>query len=291
MSNFKRGVLYAVFAYVLWGFLPLFWHLLSFVNPLHILGCRIIFSLLFTSALIFFAGKNMAWLQLLLAPGKRLVTIAAAIAVTLNWGIYIWAVNSGHTIEASLGYYINPLVAILLGLIFLKERLNGLQWAAFILAVLGVILNTVFSGVFPLISIALAVTFGVYGLLKKQTRAGALETLSAETLTVFPVGLALLAFPLRDLSALGALSPFQWLLLACAGPVTAIPLFAFSKSAKLIPLSTIGFLQFINPTILFFLSIFAFNESFNPRSLWSFVFIWAAVVLYCVSLRKGNANT
>ncbi|MDR2767106.1 MAG: EamA family transporter RarD [Treponema sp.] len=286
MSDFKRGVPYAVFAYTLWGFLPVYWRLLGFVSPLHILGCRIIFSLLFTSAILF-AKKNTAWLQLLFTPGRRRFTAAAALAVTLNWGIYIWAVNSGHTIEASLGYYINPLVAILLGLVFLRERLNVLQWAAFALAALGVILNTIFSGVFPLISLLLAVTFGVYSLFKKQNSAGALETLSAETLSVFPAGLLLLAFPLRDLGVLGALSFPQWLLLAGAGPATAIPLFAFSKSAKLIPLSALGFLQFINPTILFFLGIFVFDEPFNPRGFWSFACIWAAVALYCVSLRKG----
>jgi chloramphenicol-sensitive protein RarD len=289
MSDFKRGVSHAVFAYILWGLLPVYWRLLSFVSPLHLLGCRIIFSLAFTAVLLF-AGKNTAWLQLPFAPGRRLLTAAAALTVTLNWGIYIWAVNSGHTIEASLGYYINPLVVILLGFIFTGERLNGLQWVAFALAALGVILNTIFSGVFPLISLLLAVTFGVYGLLKKQNTADALETLSAETLIVFPAGLALLAFPPRDLGVLGALSFPQWLLLASAGPATTIPLFAFSKGAKLIPLSALGFLQFINPTLLFFLSIFVFDEPFNPRSLWSFACIWAAVVLYCVSLRKRGAG-
>jgi chloramphenicol-sensitive protein RarD len=152
----------------------------------------------------------------------------------------------------------------------------------------GVILLTVFSGVFPWIALLVAVSFGLYGLFKKKNSAAVLEALGAETLTALPIGLVLLLFPQAEFSRLLSFSPVQWALLASAGIVTAIPLLAFARGAKLLSLSTVGFLQFINPTILFFLSIFAFGESFPLRNLWAFGFIWVAVILYCVSLRKGR---
>jgi chloramphenicol-sensitive protein RarD len=283
MKGFTKGILFAIFAYVLWGILPIYWRILNFAGPLQILGCRISFALVFTAIALRITG-NRTWLRLITQKGNRFYTIGAGLVVSFNWGLYIWAVNTGHTIDASLGYYINPLVAILLGLIFLKEKLNILQWGAFGMAFIGVILLTVFSGVFPWIALLLAFSFGLYGLFKKKNSAAVLESLGAETLAAFPIGLVLLVFPSSGVP--GGFSPLQWALLASAGIVTAIPLLAFARGAKLLPLSTVGFLQFINPTILFFLSIFAFGESFPPRNFWAFGFIWAAVILYCVSLMK-----
>jgi chloramphenicol-sensitive protein RarD len=289
MSGFKKGILFAIFAYTLWGILPIYWHLLNFTSPLHILGCRIVFALIFTAVILFISG-NKSWIGLVRGKGSRFYTICAGITVSINWGLYIWAVNTGHTIDASLGYYMNPLVAILLGLIFLKEKLNAFQWAAFGLASAGVILMTLFSGVFPFIAILLAVSFGFYGLFKKKNKAGALEALGAETLAALPIGIALLFLPMDAAHLpLTSLSLFQWIMLASAGVVTAVPLLAFARGAKLLPLSTIGFLQFINPTILFFLGIFAFGEPFPLRNLWAFGLIWAAVILYCLSLRRKKA--
>ncbi|MDR2049775.1 MAG: EamA family transporter RarD [Treponema sp.] len=285
MSGFTKGILFAVFAYILWGILPVYWHILDFAGPLQILGCRINFALVFTAIVLGITG-NRTWVRLISKKGNRFYTICAGFTVSVNWGLYIWAVNTGHTIDASLGYYINPLVAILLGLVFLKEKLNILQWAAFGMAAIGVILLTVFSGIFPWIALLLAVSFGLYGLFKKKNSAAVLEALGAETLAALPIGLALLLFPPSEFSNVLAFSPVQWALLASAGIVTAIPLLAFARGAKLLPLSTVGFLQFINPTILFFLSIFAFGESFPLRNFWAFGFIWAAVILYCASLIK-----
>jgi chloramphenicol-sensitive protein RarD len=283
VTGFKKGVLYVVFAYSCWGVLPLYWHLLNFTSPLHILGCRILFSLIFT-AVILAALKNKTWIGLLSKNGKY--TVAAALAVTVNWGLYIWAVNTGHTMDASLGYYINPLISVLLGLIFMKEKLNRLQWIAFGFALFGVILRTVFSGVFPFIALLLALSFGLYGLIKKKSSAGSMEALGAETLAALPLGLAFFLLPPSDIPQLISFTPLQWVLLASCGAVTAIPLLAFAQGAKFLPLSTVGFFQFINPTILFFLGVFVFGEAFSPRDLWAFAFIWAAVVLYCVSLSK-----
>jgi len=284
MNSLKKGILYGVFSQVFWGIMPVYWHLLDFTGPLRILGCRITFALIFTG-LILSIRKNKTWLTLLFNPAKRRFTILSGLVVSVNWGSYIWAVNTGHTIEASLGYYINPLISVLLALIFLKERLGVMQWAAFGLATVGVLMVTVFSGVFPWISLILAISFGIYGLLKKKNSAGSLEALGAETLAILPLGLALLVFPAEGLSHI---APPQWLLLMSAGIVTAIPLYTFAQGAKLLPLSALGFLQFINPTILFFLGVFIFGEKFSPKMLWAFGCIWLAVGLYCLSLRKSK---
>jgi chloramphenicol-sensitive protein RarD len=285
MNSTKKGVFYVLLSYLLWGILPFYWRLLDFTSPFHILGCRITFALFFTS-LVLFIRKNRKWLSLISNRDNRWFTFLSGLTITVNWGAYIWAVNTGHTVEASLGYYINPLVTILLGMFVFQERLTIIQWAAFGFAVLGVLLMTVFSGVFPWVSLMLALSFGFYGLFKKKNKAGSLEALGAETLAVLPIGLALLVFPPGGLPQLAAASTLQWLLLLFAGVVTVLPLYAFSKGAKLLPLSTLGFLQFINPTLLFFLGVFAFGEEFSPRKLWAFVCIWAAVGLYCLSLTR-----
>ena len=285
MNSIRKGILLEVFSYTFWGIMPLYWHLLNFAGPLRILGCRITFALVFTALALFVRG-NKTWLSLLTDRKKRPITVLCGLLISINWGIYIWAVNTGHTIDASLGYYINPLVSVLLALIILREKLVPLQWVAFGFAALGVLLVTVFSGVFPWIALLIAFSFGFYGLFKKKNKAGAMEALGAETLAVLPLGLALIIFPPEGLLQLS--SPFQWLLLVSCGFVTALPLYTFAKGAKLLPLSAIGFLQFINPTILFFLGVFAFGEDFMPEKLWAFGCIWIAVALYCFSLIKGN---
>ena len=287
MSPIKKGVLLEVFSYTFWGFMPVFWHLLDFASPLRILGCRITFALVFT-AFALFLRKNKKWLLLLTGKDKLPFTVICGVTVSLNWGLYIWAVNTGHTIDASLGYYISPLVSVLLALIILKEKLSVLQWIAFGFAAAGVFLVTIFSGVFPWIALLLAITFGFYGLFKKKNKAGSLEALGAETLAVLPLGLVLLIFPPEGLMLID--SPLKWLLLVSSGILTALPLYTFAKGAKLLPLSAVGFLQFINPTILFFLGIFVFGEEFAPKKLWAFGCIWIAVVLYCISLTKTNKD-
>jgi chloramphenicol-sensitive protein RarD len=284
-SSFGKGVVCAVSSYLLWGILPLYWHLLSFVSPLHILAFRIIFSLFFVG-LVLLLGRNTAWLRLFADPKKRPLVILSGLIISFNWGLYIWAVNNGHTIESSLGYYINPLISILLGLIIFKEKLNRLQWIAFAFAVLGVLIITLLSGTIPWISLALAVSFGLYGLLKKKLSASSLESLGAETLAAIPIGIALLIFPLHGLGDLSGLSPLAWAALASCGIVTALPLYLFGQGAKLLPLSTVGFLQFLQPTVMFLMGVLALKEPFPARNFAAFGFIWASVIIYSVSLRK-----
>ena len=218
----------------------------------------------------------------------------AAFTLSFNWGLYIWAVNSGHTIEASVGYYINPLISIVLGLCFFREKLKPLQWLAFGLAMAGVLILTVFSGAPPWISLGLALSFGFYGLLKKAVNLAALESLGAETLIAAPLGLLLLFLPAAGggpgLAYLSKLPVSVVLLLLGSGAVTTLPLYLFAKGTKLLPLSTMGFIQFIAPTLTFLEGVFIFHESFPPRNLLVFGCIWGAVILYIVSLKAAPGH-
>jgi len=229
--------------------------------------------------------------------------VLAAIFLSSNWGIYIWAVNRGHTIEASMGYYINPLVSVFLGLLFFRERLRPLQWAAVVIAFIGVTMLTIMSGTVPWISLSLAFTFGIYALLKKKTPLAALESLGAETLVSVPISLFLLSFSfpnadinhpvfsgLRGFEYMGALPVYVWILLALCGMVSALPLYWFALGAKLLPLSTLGFMQFISPTLQFALGLFVFGENFPPHHFAAFGIIWIAVILYIISLKPGKSN-
>jgi len=288
------GVFFAVTAYLLWGILPLYWKLLAALNPLHILAFRILLSLLLTGGILL-ARKNTSWLGFYKDKRKRTLMILAGLIISFNWGLYIWAVNEGHTIEAALGYYINPLVSVVLGLCVFREKLNRLQILAFSIAVTGVLILTVLSGAPPWISLGLALSFGLYGLIKKAVNIPALESLGIETLIASPLGLILLINPLgtgsesshqQGLSYLTELPFSTVLILLFCGAVTTIPLYLFAKGAKLLPLSTLGFIQFIAPTLTFLVGVFVFRESFPLHDFIVFGFIWTAVILYIISLKR-----
>jgi chloramphenicol-sensitive protein RarD len=284
-----KGIASAVLAYTLWGILPFYWKLLSSVRPLHILAFRIIMSLI-SVILLLVLQKNSAWFRLFKDAPKRNLSIAAGLLITYNWGLYIWAVNNGHTIDSSLGYYINPLISILLGLIFFRERLLPLQWAAFACATLGVTIMTASTGVFPWVSLGLALSFGFYGLVKKKMSIGSLESLAAETLVALPAGILLLVLPPGNLSDISGLGALPWAGLLLSGVITAAPLYCFTQGAKHLPLSTMGFIQFISPTLQFLVGFFAFGEPFPAANFIAFGFIWISVIIYIVSLlRKTGA--
>jgi chloramphenicol-sensitive protein RarD len=289
VTEAAKGALFALLAYFCWGVLPFFWKLLSPVHPLHILAMRIIFSLLFVGVLLL-AKKNTAWLGHFRDKRKRLRIIVSAALITVNWGVFIFAVNTGRTVESALGYFINPLISIMLGLIIFRERLKPLQWTAFALATAGVALLTVFNGRFPFIALALSLSFAFYGLAKKTLSFDALEALAAETLASIPFAVALLFIPGSGLAYIEAL---PWSVAVCivlAGPVTVLPLIFFAKGARLIPLSTLGFIQFVNPTLQFLSGVVLFRETFPRRNLICFAFIWAAAVLYCLSFLKRRES-
>jgi len=197
-SSMGAGIIYTVLAYFLWGILPLYWKLLDVVNPLHILGFRIILSLLLVSGILF-TKKNFSWLFIFRRNKKEgILLILAALTISFNWGLFIWAVNMGHNIEMALGYYINPLISVVLGLCVFREKINLLQTVAFFLAAAGVVILTVFTGSLPWISLGLSFSFGLYGLLKKTVKLSALESLGSETLTASPLSLILLTCSFGD---------------------------------------------------------------------------------------------
>jgi len=283
-----RGALFAFAAYGSWGLLPLFWKLLSAVESTQILACRIVFSLAFVWIILAMRGKAQWW-KLLGDRKNRTALALSACFIALNWGMYIWAVNSSHTVEASLGYYINPLVNVFLGLIFFKERLRPIQWTAFAVAAVGVILMTIFSGVFPWISLGLALSFGLYGLAKKKIALTALESLASETLLLFPLAFGFLFLRQMQGTATFTASALQTVLLVSSGIITALPLLWFARAAQLLPLSTLGFIQFLSPTIQLALGVLVFGEAFPLRNFIAFGFVWAGVLLYSLSYIRRKA--
>ncbi|GKQ35099.1 protein RarD [Streptomyces sp. A012304] len=272
-------------AYGMWGLVPLFWPLLEPAGAVEILAHRMVWSLLFVAAALLVV-RRWAWAGELLRQPRRLALIALAAAViTVNWGVYIWAVNSGHVVEASLGYFINPLVTIAMGVLILKERLRPVQWAAVGIALAAVLVLTVGYGRPPWISLILAFSFAIYGLVKKKVNLGGVESLAAETAIQFLPALGYLLW----LSADGG-STFTTegvghaALLASTGIVTALPLVCFGAAAIRVPLSTLGLLQYLAPVFQFLLGVLYFHEAMPPERWAGFALVWLALTLL-----TGNA--
>jgi chloramphenicol-sensitive protein RarD len=290
----RTGILSAASAFLCWGLFPLYFHAIGEVPPLQILAHRMLWSLLFL-VIVLAVRKQWAWLALVRQPRVFVSFVASAVLLSVNWLIYIWAVNNSHVIEASLGYFINPLVNISLGYLLLKERLRPAQWAAIAVAALGVAWLTWQAGTVPWIALALAFSFGGYGLLRKTAALGALEGLSFETMVLFPVAAAYVVWlTLHGQNAfINTASTSTRLLLAAAGPITAIPLLLFASGARQIPLSVLGLLQYLSPTLQFLLGVWLFHEPFTPDRLVGFVLIWAALALFAVEglLRRPSSPT
>ena len=285
-TEFKKGFFFAFGAYILWGILPIYWELISDIGAFEILAFRIVLSMVFM-LFILIMTKNTAPFkrdikQLFTNPIQLIAIIAAGYVITINWGTFIWAVTNGHVLQSSLGYYINPLVSILLALIFLKERFNKLEWIAIGLAVIGVLYMTLKMGVFPGISLLLAGSFGVYGLIKKIVPIDAISSITIECIVTAPAGFIYLWYIWQNGGlSFGMNSSSFWLIFS--GAVTAVPLILFSAGARRIPLSLTGFIQYIGPTLMFILGIFLFKEPFDIDQLITFVFIWIGIIIYSVS--------
>ena len=278
------GIWYGIVAYSLWGILPLYWKLLITVSPLQILAHRIIWSFVFM-ILIVIGTRGGKTLTAVLADKKRLFYMfLCGFVISVNWFTYIYAVNTNHVIEASMGYFINPLVVVLLGVTVLKEKLSRWQMIALILAAIGVLIITTQYGRVPWIAIFLATTFAAYGLIKKMAKVDSITGLTLETFIVMPIALLyLLSLEAQGTGAMGAAPLSIKLILAGAGIVTAIPLILFARGVEKTTFSMMGFLQYIAPTLTLILGIFVFKEHFSTIHLISFCFIWAALIIFTLA--------
>jgi chloramphenicol-sensitive protein RarD len=277
----QTGILYAGIAYAIWGVFPLYFKTLIEIPPDQILAHRMVWSLVFLTIVLTWRGQ-WAWLRQALRQPKILAGFtASALLLSCNWFLYIWAVNNGHIVESSLGYFITPLINVAMGYVVLGERLRPGQWTAIGLAACGVAWLTFHSGTFPWIAIMLALTFGTYGLLRKTAALGALEGLTLETLVLFPFAfLYLLALSLQGTNAFMSASTTSQSLLAAAGPITAIPLLLFAAGARRIPMAILGILQYIGPTLQFLIGVWLYDEPFGGSKLVGFLMIWSALLVF-----------
>jgi chloramphenicol-sensitive protein RarD len=276
------GLWYGIGAYSIWGLFPIYWKLLEFVPAVQIIAHRIVWSflLLFVVRL---AGRGRRQSPERLLASWRVVGFytIAAVLIAVNWFVYVWAVNHGFILETSLGYFITPLVNVLLGVVILRERMRTAQWVAVALAATGVGYLSLVYGDVPWIAIALAVTFGTYGLVKKKAPLGSVAGLTLETGLLFLPALAYLVFDdIQGTDAFAAVDLGTKLFIAASGPVTTLPLVLFAAAVQRIRLSAIGILQFIAPTIQFALGVLVYEESFNHQQLVAFAFVWSAVIVF-----------
>ncbi len=279
----NRGVLFGAAAYLMWGFFPIYFKALQVVSSLQIMMHRVVWSFIFVMLLIILRKDWPRFKESLSKPRVLLTYTLTAVLLASNWLIYIYGVNSGQVVETSLGYFINPLLSVALGVIILRERLRPLQWIPIGLATLGVIYLTLQYGSLPWIALALAFSFGMYGLIKKIAPLGALHGLSLETGIIFLPSLLYLLF--ADSQGYGAFGHLGWnvtILLAFVGVITALPLLLFGMAARSIPLSLLGILQYIAPTVQFLLGIFLFQEPFPISLLIGYAIIWLALIIFTV---------
>ena len=278
----KKGILYGIGAYVFWGFFPIYWKLLHHVPAIQLIGHRIVWSFLLLLVVILSTKQWSGFRATVNARVLRIYSVAAVL-IGINWLMYVWAVNHEFIVETSLGYFINPLLSVLMGVIFFKERLRLAQWVPVVLAALGVSYLTFVYGRLPYIALCLAFSFGLYGLVKKLSPLGALYGLTIETGILFIPALAYLIFTQAGHTAAflntGSTSD---LLMVGAGVVTTIPLLMFASAARSIPLWVVGLLQYIAPTLQFIIGIFIYKEAFSYHQLIGFSIVWTALIFFLV---------
>lgn len=300
----KNGVLAAAVVYILWGLLPIYWKALAVVPSSEIMGHRVVWSLPVALALLLVQGQAGRLRQMARRPVTWLPSVATAGLLSVNWLTYLWANNNGHIVETSLGYFINPLVNVLLGLIFLRERLRPGQWGAVALAAAGVLYLTISYGQPPWIALTLALSFGFYALIRKTAALGPVEGLTLELSIMFVPTAAYLFYRAGSgVGAFGRLDMRTDLMLMAAGVLTCIPLALFAFGARRVPLTTLGILQYVSPTLQFLIGVYLYGEAFTQARLIGFGLIWLALALYTtegflarrsrglqLKLRSGDAS-
>ncbi len=288
----RQGVILALLAYALWGVTPLYFKLLASLPASEIMGQRVLWSCVFASLLIVLLRRGAALGEVLRQPRRLLMLAASGLLIGFNWLVFIWAVNNDRMLDASLGYYINPLVNVLLGLLFLGERLRRLQWLAVLLASAGVALELLKLGRMPWVAMALALSFGFYGLLRKKVALDALSGMWVETALLVPLVLIYLFFFIDAQTLSPALysGPLGWWLVA-AGPVTMVPLMCFAAAATRIPLSMLGFFQYIAPSMVFIQAVWLFGEVLTFERVLTFICIWTGLLIYSLDVWRAHRQS
>ncbi|HCR45226.1 MAG TPA: EamA family transporter RarD, partial [Marinobacter hydrocarbonoclasticus] len=284
------GVVYGLGAYTLWGSFPLYFALFKGIPSWEVLIHRVIWSCLFLAVVISILKRWPPVVAALRKPRRLGYVLGCAVFIALNWGIYIYAVETRHVLQASLGYFLTPLVNVAMGLLILGERISRLQAAAVGLAAVAILYQLFLLGELPWITLVLAFSFGTYGLMRKKVELDGLSGLFVETLLLLPLGLLTLAWLSSQGLSHFSDSTYSALLLASSGAVTAIPLLAFAGAARRLKLSTVGFLMYINPTIQFLIALYIFHEPLSTAKLVSFVMIWGALAIYSWSAWVGRSN-
>lgn len=285
----NKGILYGIGAYALWGFFPIYWKFLHDVPALQVIGHRIGWSFIMLLIYILLTGRWITFYSEALRWKTIGIYSFAALLLSLNWLIYVWGVNSGYIVETSLGYFINPLLSVLLGVLFLHERLRPAQWIPVGLAAIGVGYLTWVYGRLPWIALSLAFTFGFYGFVKKLSPLGSLYGLTLETGIVFPV--ALIYLVMMEVNGTGKFlhgGILLNILFIGSGLVTIIPLLMFASAAKQIPLTVVGLLQYIAPTLQFLIGVFLYNEPFDRSHFIGFAIVWVALIIFMVEGYLAN---
>ena len=277
----NRGPLCVLGCYVIWGVLPIFWHMLAAVDALYVLSARIVASVAFLLVLLAARRRLGTVVEACRDRGQMVRMMLSGVFICINWGVYIWAVNGGHALDASLAYYMNPILAVVLGTAVFGERLSPLQWLSVAVTFAGIVVTVVGHGQFPWMALVIGGSFAVYGAVKKGVRAEAEVSVLVETLTLAPFALAYLLWAeARGTGAVGVLSGWQWLLLPASGAVTTVPLLFYAAGMKTTPMSLSGILMYINPTLQLLLSVLLYREAFTATHAILFGFVWTGLVLY-----------
>lgn len=292
-KEYKLGVTYTTFSYIIWGFLALYWGALSRVEPWTIISYRIFMCFISVLIMTVILHKREGMLEPLKNIKVVLILFLSGILITVNWSVYIWALTNNHVLDASMGYYINPLVSMVFGILIFKEKPNKYTLMAIGLAFLGVLIMIVKFGTVPYVALILAFSFGIYGVFKKQVQVPSLVALVYETFIVFPiVTVYLIYIEVNGTGVMGHVSLREGILILFSGIATALPLYLFAIGAKRIKLSTVGFLQYIAPTMMFFIGIFVYKETLNQGTLTGFIFIWTGIIVFYLQsiFTKKNAQ-
>ena len=277
----KKGAIYVLMCYILWGVLPIFWKQLGGIDSFYILSLRIVWSLIFCGLILASKGELHKIKEALSDKKERNMLLISSIMVTINWGVYIFAVMSGRVLESSIAYFINPIFAVVLGFFIYKEKLTKLQWLSVLIAFIGVMIPIVVYGTIPYFALAIAISFAFYGAAKKRVKADSVTSVFMETLYMAPIALAFILF--KEFTGTGYLtnvSTYQLILFPIAGVVTSVPLLLFAKGMQNTSLTLSGILMYINPTLQMLVGVLLYNEKFTNTNLVMFMFVLAAVIIF-----------